>query len=160
MKKLLLVRHAKASHDINYSDFERPLKHSGINDAILMAERLNSESIKPQLLVTSSSLRTLATADIFAEHLALARPKEDIRIYEAGQQTLLDIINEFPDELDFIGLVGHNPGISQLLDYYTNESRDVSPGTIALITFEVNEWKQISYDSGRLIWFSSPKHDR
>ncbi|MGZ3927709.1 MAG: SixA phosphatase family protein, partial [Mucilaginibacter sp.] len=147
MKKLLLVRHAKASHDINYSDFERPLKHSGINDAILMAERLNSESIKPQLLVTSSSLRTLATADIFAEHLALARPKEDIRIYEAGQQTLLDIINEFPDELDFIGLVGHNPGISQLLDYYTNESRDVSPGTIALITFEVNEWKQISYDS-------------
>jgi phosphohistidine phosphatase len=157
MKKLLLIRHAKAVHDTSYSDFERPLKHSGHHDAIMMAERLNSESIIPQHLITSPSLRTLATADIFAEHLELGKPAEDVRIYDAGRQTLLDIVNGFPDNRSFVGLVGHNPGISQLLDYLTDESGDLSPGAVALITFEVNEWKLISFNSGKLAWFSSPK---
>ena len=157
MKKLLLIRHAKAVHDTSYNDFERPLKHSGSQDAIMMAERLNSESIVPQLLVTSPSLRTLATADIFAEHLELGKPAEDVRIYDAGQQTLLNIINGFPNNHSFVGLIGHNPGISQLLDYFTDESRNLSPGAVALITFEVNEWKLISFNSGKLAWFSSPK---
>src|SRR6201992_1964938 len=159
MKKLLLVRHAKAVHDADYSDFERPLKHSGTRDAITMTDRLSRESDVPQRLVTSPSLRTLATADIFAEHLGLRKPAEDVRIYDASRQALLDIVNQFPDEQSFIGLVGHNPGISQLLDYYTGESREVSPGGVALITFDVNEWKLISRDTGKLSWFSSPKDD-
>jgi phosphohistidine phosphatase len=160
MKKLLLVRHAKAVHDADFSDFERPLKHSGTKDAITMTERLGRESIIPQLLVTSPSLRTLATADIFAEHLGLPKPAEDERIYDASRQILLDIINQFPDDHNFIGLVGHNPGISQLLDYFTGESRDVSPGAVALITFQVDEWEVVSRDAGKLTWFSSPKDEK
>lgn len=159
MKKLLLVRHAKAVHDTDYSDFERPLKHSGTRDAITMTDRLSKASVVPQMLVTSPSLRTLATADILAEHLGLRKPAQDERIYDAGRQTLLDIINEFPDEQSFIGLVGHNPGISQLLDYYAGDSRDVSPGAVALITFEVDSWKMLSRDTGKLSWFSSPKDE-
>jgi phosphohistidine phosphatase len=157
MKKLLLIRHAKAVHDMSYKDFERPLKHSGVQDAILMAERLNTESIIPQQLITSPSIRTLATADIFTEHLELPKAKENTKIYDASQQTLLNIINQFSEDYNFIGLVGHNPGISQLLDYYTGDSREVSPGAIALITFEIDKWKEISHDLGRLAWFSSPK---
>jgi phosphohistidine phosphatase len=157
MKKLLLVRHAKAVHDTAYSDFERPLKHSGRQDAITMAERIHSESIIPQLIVTSPSLRTAATADIITEHLALPKSREDAKIYDAGQQTLLDIVAGFPEEHNFIGLVGHNPGINQLLEYYTGDSREMSPGSAAMIIFEVDQWQMISYDTGKLVWFSSPK---
>jgi phosphohistidine phosphatase len=157
MKKLLVVRHAKAVHDTSYSDFERPLKHSGMRDATLMAERIESASVVPQLLVTSPALRTLATANIFSEHLKLRKPREDERIYEAGQHTLLDVIQQFPDEYDAIGLVGHNPGIAQMVHYFTGELRDVSPGTAILITFDLDEWRLISHDTGRLVWFSSPK---
>jgi phosphohistidine phosphatase len=157
MKKLLLVRHAKAVHDISYKDFERPLKNSGIQDAILMSERLNSESISPQFLITSPSIRTQATADIIAEHLELPKPKENAKIYDASQKALSIIINELPDDYNFIGLVGHNPGINQLLGYYTGDSREISPGAIALITFEIDKWEEISHDSGKLVWFSSPK---
>jgi len=157
MKKLLLVRHAKAVHDADYSDFERPLKHSGITDAIAMADRLSKESAIPELLVTSPSLRTLATADIFAEHFGLRKPAEDGRIYDASRQTLLDIVAQFGDDANFVGLVGHNPGISQVLDYFTGESRDVSPGAVALVIFEVDQWQLISRDTGKLAWYSSPK---
>jgi phosphohistidine phosphatase len=157
MKKLLLIRHAKAVHDTSYSDFERPLKHSGTRDAMMMAERMERESIKPQLLITSPSLRTAATADIFSEHLELPKPKEDGRIYDAARETLLNVIDGFPEGHDFVALVGHNPGISEVLNYFTQEFREVSPGAAALITFEVDEWKHLSRHTGRLTWFSSPK---
>ena len=152
-----MIRHAKAVHNTDYTDFERPLKHSGTEDTTLMAQRLITESIIPQLLVTSPALRTLATADILAEHLELPRPSEDAKIYDADRQTLLGIVNQFSNNHNFIGLVGHNPAISQLLNYLTYESRELSPGAIALITFEVDEWRLISINMGRLTWISSPK---
>jgi phosphohistidine phosphatase len=157
MKKLLLVRHAKAVHDNSYSDFERPLKHKGIEDATAMAERLKSHSIIPQILVTSPSTRTEATANILSEHLSLPQSLQDEAIYEAGERTLINIINAFDNQYDFVGLVGHNPGISQLLYYFTGDSREVSPGTVALIEFGFDKWKLLSGDTGKLNWFSSPK---
>jgi phosphohistidine phosphatase len=157
MKKLLLIRHAKAVHDTSYEDFERPLKHSGIKDAEMMAEKVKKEDCIPQILITSPSIRTQATTDIFSEFLSLPKAKEDQRIYEASRITLLDIINGFPDEYKFIGLVGHNPGLSQILNYLTGETPDLTPGSVALIKFEVDEWPLISRDTGEMQWFSSPK---
>lgn len=159
MKKLLLVRHAKAVHDDSYGDFERPLKHSGMRDATIMAERIESAGEIPQILITSPSLRTLATANILSEHLSLHKPLEDPRIYDASQQSLLYVINEFPDNHDFIGLVGHNPGIAQLVHYFTGEIREVSPGAVILIRFEFESWKELTFDSGHVEWFSSPKEE-
>ena len=160
MKKLLLVRHAKAVHDDSYGDFERPLKHSGMRDATIMAERIESAGAVPQMLITSPSIRTLATADILSEHLSLRKPSEDKRIYDASQQSLLYVINELPDNQNFIGLVGHNPGIAQLVHYFTGEIRDVSPGAAILIRFDSDSWQELTYDSGKLVWFSSPKDDQ
>jgi phosphohistidine phosphatase len=88
----------------------------------------------------------------------LPKAAEDVRIYDASQQTLLDIVNQFPDDRNFIGLVGHNPGIGQLLNYFTDDDREMSPGAAAVITFDVDEWKLISYNTGKVIWFSSPKY--
>ncbi|MBS1504079.1 MAG: histidine phosphatase family protein [Bacteroidetes bacterium] len=159
MKRLLLIRHAKAVHDLGYDDFERPLKHSGIHDAELMAGRVKNEGHIPQILVTSPSLRTQATADIFAEFLSLPKPRESQKIYEASRANLLDVINEFPSEYDFIGLVGHNPGLAQLVDYFTGETPDLTPGSVALITFDTDEWLMLSRNTGGLKWFSSPKEE-
>jgi phosphohistidine phosphatase len=157
MKKLLLIRHAKAVHETSYSDFERPLKHSGQKDAETMAKRLKKESIIPQLLITSPALRAKNTATIFSEQLSLSKPKEDKQIYEAGERDLLHIINELPDEHEFIGLAGHNPGIAQIIHYLTGHMVDVPTCAVALIEFEFDKWKLLSEDTGKLTWFSSPK---
>lgn len=157
MKKLLLVRHAKASHDTGYSDFERPLKTIGIQDAEMMADRLHAGKSIPQVLVTSPSLRTLTTANIFAEHLSLPEPTPIANIYEAGTKTLLNIINELPDKYEFIGLVGHNPAVSDILNYLTGQVNDMPPGAFAVLEFEFDSWKMVSEFTGKLTWFSTPK---
>ena len=74
MKKLLLIRHAKAEKDITVKDIDRPLKYIGIQDATFMAERLKERSLIPQILITSPALRTKTTAEIFADHLLLPDP--------------------------------------------------------------------------------------
>jgi phosphohistidine phosphatase len=157
MKKLLLVRHAKAVHDNAFKDFERPLTERGIKDAELMAERLLKEKIVPQKLITSSALRTLATADIFSQFLSLSKPKEDNRIYEASRITLLDVINGFDDKHDFIGVVGHNPTIEDITRYLTKIPVGFPTCGIALIEFAFDNWEMISGGTGMLKWHSSPR---
>jgi phosphohistidine phosphatase len=159
MKKLLLIRHAKAVHDLSYMDFERPLKPSGIKDAQFMAERLIRHDFKPQILVTSPALRTLATAEIFTEYLSLPKAKEDKKIYDASRLSLLDVINNFDDKYDFIALVGHNPSIEQITHYLTGQSVAFPTCAIGLIEFEFDNWSLVSSGTGTLKWHDSPKED-
>jgi phosphohistidine phosphatase len=157
MKKLLLIRHAKATHESGYADFDRPLKQSGMQDALLMADVLKDRSIVPEIVVTSPALRTLTTAQIFTEHLQLPPSQTDIKIYDASERTLVNVINNLPNEHGYIGLVGHNPGISQLLQYLTGQLRDMPTCAIALISFDNDDWRSISSEDGHLSFYDSPK---
>jgi phosphohistidine phosphatase len=157
MKKLLLIRHAKAEKETSVKDINRPLKYIGIQDARFMAERVKEKSLVPQFIITSPALRTKTTAEIFADHLLLPDPEINKAIYEASQQTLLRVINQLPNQYNFIALVGHNPGMSQILYYLTGESREVHTSTVALIEFEIDDWKAVSGDTGQLAYYSSPK---
>jgi len=156
MKKLLLIRHAKAEKDTGIKDIDRPLKYTGIQDARFMADRLKDSSVVPQYIITSPSLRTRTTADIFADQLGLPDPVIDRAIYEASQNTLLDVINKLPNKYDFVALVGHNPGIAYILQYLTRQIKDVHTSTVAVIEFDTKDWAHVSGDTGKLAYFSGP----
>ncbi|HZY36290.1 MAG TPA: histidine phosphatase family protein [Mucilaginibacter sp.] len=157
MKKLLLIRHAKAEKDTGGKDIDRPLKYPGIQDARFMADRIKEEGIIPQLIVTSPAMRTKTTAEIFADAFRLPDPTNEKSIYEASQQTWLKVINRLPDQYNFVAIVGHNPGVADILYYLTGESREVHTSTTALIEFDIDSWATISGDTGKLSYYSSPK---
>jgi phosphohistidine phosphatase len=157
MKKLLLIRHAKAEKDTGGKDVDRPLKYPGIQDARFMADLIKEKGIAPQFIVTSPAMRTKTTAEIFADAFNLPDPTSEKSIYEASQQTLLKVINRLPDHYQFVALVGHNPGIADILYYLTGESREVHTSTTALIEFDMDSWAVISGNTGKLTYYSSPK---
>jgi phosphohistidine phosphatase len=157
MKKLLLIRHAKATHETGYVDFERPLQERGLQDAAIMAGRLKEKNIIPQILVSSPALRTLATANVFSQHLAIPQPQTNRAIYEATTTELVKVINALPNDHDFIGLVGHNPGTSDLLYYLTGQIHDVPTCAMMLIEFDTDSWMEIIEDSGNLVFYDYPK---
>lgn len=159
MKKLLLIRHAKATHESGYIDFERPLKPSGLRDAAIMSGRLKDHNIIPQILVASPALRTLATADVIAEHLGLAKPEEIKAIYDARTDELMDVIGNLDDQYDFIGLVGHNPAIGQVLYDLSGQTKDVPPGAVGLIEFDIESWTGVRPHTGKLSFYDSPKDE-
>jgi phosphohistidine phosphatase len=157
MKKLLLVRHAKAEKDTTAKDIDRPLKYIGIQDAAFMADRVKEQGFVPQTIVTSPALRTKTTAEIFADHLQLSNPTTNKNIYEADTRDLLQVINQLPDDYSFIALVGHNPGIAQILYYLTGQAKEVHTSTVAVIEFDTNDWASVRGDTGTLVYYSSPK---
>jgi phosphohistidine phosphatase len=157
MKQLLLIRHAKAEKDSAGKDFDRPLKYPGIQDARFMADRIKEQSIIPQLIITSPALRTKTTAEIFADTFHLPDPTTKKAIYEASRETWLKVINGLPSEYDTIALVGHNPGVAEILRYLTGEGREVHTSTVALVEFDIDQWSLVTGDMGKLVYYSSPK---
>lgn len=161
MKQLFIIRHAKSDWgDFNLKDFDRPLNHRGYKNAPEMVERLVLKSIKPDVIVSSPALRALTTAKYFASgwKMNAEQLKLNPSIYEAGTQTLLKIINGFDDQFDKIALFGHNPGLTNLLNYLTGEYIANMPTcSIAIIEFPFDEWKLISGNTGKLVMFDYPK---
>lgn len=156
MKKLLLIRHAQATHEGGYTDFERPLTPKGIREATTMAGRINAKGITPQLLVSSPALRTMGTADIFTEHLSIHQPHINKDIYDASTQTLLEVISRFDDSNEFIALVGHNPGISEILYYLTGSPQQMDTSGVALIELNIDTWAEVTENSGKLEFYDAP----
>jgi phosphohistidine phosphatase len=157
MKRLLLIRHAKATHETGFIDFERPLQESGLHDAAIMAARLKEHNLIPQILVASPALRTVSTANVFSQHLAIPNPQTNRAIYEATQSELVKVVNALPDSYDFIGLVGHNPGMSDLIYYLTRQLQDVPTCAMMMIEFDTDSWMEIIEDSGKLVYYDFPK---
>ncbi|HEX5137220.1 MAG TPA: histidine phosphatase family protein [Planctomycetota bacterium] len=117
-RDLLLLRHAKASRSPGVaSDFERPLTRRGRRDAPRIARWMKTHDLVPDCVIASPSLRTRETAELVIDELEL--PDEvmrwDERAYDADVTTLLHVIAEAPADARRILLVGHNPGIEDLV---------------------------------------------
>ncbi len=158
MKTVIFVRHGKAgwSHP-ELDDMDRPLRHSGKKDSIRMAELFADLDIQVDGLISSPALRSLTTAEIFADRLVL-RVETDERLYNGTDSDLLDVIQEAEEACSNILLVGHNPGLSDLLrDLLDRECEDLSAASVAVVDFDVEEWGDIHSGSGSLEYLLSPE---
>lgn len=148
MKTLILVRHAKSSwNDPVLRDFDRPLNERGKQDAPLMAKRLAARGIRPQRVLSSPALRTVSTAEVFANQLSIPTSLIHLeqQIYQSDHPQLLRLLNQQDDKVDVIMLVGHNPGLTDLFNSLNaNASIDNIPTCcVAQLTFPVDSWAEL-----------------
>lgn len=159
MKTLYLLRHAKSSwKDASLADFERPLKGRGREAAERMGRFLASKKVNISALISSPSVRTRETVEILLRHSRLqVEPLFDQRIYEASLATLAQVVSEIPAENKSAMLVGHNPGMEELLAFLTHESRHMPTCALARISLDGVSWKEVDRGTGKLEWFVVPK---
>lgn len=147
MKNLCLLRHAKSSWKLrSLDDFDRPLNNRGIRDAPFMGEILLKKNIFPELIISSPALRAITTAKIIAEKLKypVSNIKKDKNIYEASALDLLSVIKQTNNKLKFLILVGHNPGITYLINLISDTRLDNLPTAgIVCLKKEVDSWEEI-----------------
>ncbi|MGK7891144.1 MAG: histidine phosphatase family protein [Leptolyngbyaceae cyanobacterium] len=164
MKTLFLLRHAKSSWaDVSLADRDRPLNPRGQRDAPRMAQWLAQQALQPTCIVTSPAARTTATAQIMAAGLGLspADISPNAQIYEATPDDLVQVIRGF-DSLEqpshHILLVGHNPGMTALLNRIDGVTIDNVPTCgLATVQFAVETWGAIAIHSATLVSFQYPK---
>ncbi len=161
-KTLFLVRHAKSGwKDSGMPDFDRPLNERGLRNAPMMGKVLHARGIRPELWVSSPAKRAYSTATLIAE--AMDIPVADIekvsRLYEASVQDWLDTLCALDNRQHSAILFGHNPGITDFSNYLSNGAISHFPTCgIAEITFDTDNWQEISKDSGTLRSFDFPKN--
>ena len=160
MKKLILVRHAKASYKNTFlKDYERPLKKSGIEDIKQIGQYLKLKQHTPDYILTSGAQRTLESAK-FLSHLLFNKPismYENRMIYEADVNQMIEIIKSLDNQYKAVMIVGHNPTMTFLNNRISNSNIDYVPtsGT-TIMEFKIQKWKDLKIP-GELIEFIYPK---
>ncbi len=162
MKTLTLVRHAKSSwNHPGLADFKRPLNKRGERDAPRMGSRLAAQHIRPQIIVSSPAVRALTTAEVVASALGFL-PAEiitDDRIFHAYSDQLLDVIRDFDASLHHVMLVGHNPGLTDLVEQLAQAGiLNIPTCGIVLLGFSVDRWQDVSDGAGEMLLFDYPKN--
>ena len=100
MKRMYFIRHAEAQSG-NGSDFERALSHAGELCAIRLGEKLRSLGLASNLIITSSAMRALRTAQIIANALDVTKRVVPLReLYDASLWDLAKFVRSL-DEIRF-----------------------------------------------------------
>ncbi|HEV2835292.1 MAG TPA: histidine phosphatase family protein [Pyrinomonadaceae bacterium] len=159
MRTLYLLRHAKSSwKDASLADFDRPLKGRGREAAEMMGRFLATKKTGISALISSPSVRTRQTVEILLRHALLAvEPEFDRRIYEASLSALVQVAREIPTDVQAAMLVGHNPGMEELLAFLTHENMHMPTCALAKIGIDGANWSEIGRGAGKLEWFVTPK---
>ena len=168
MKTLTLLRHAKSDwSDRVTRDFDRPLNDKGKRAAALMGRHLRTLSPDVDQVVASPAVRVMETLEEvqrgYGQTLA---PLWDRRIYLASAVTLLDVVRELPEAAREALLVGHNPGLEDLVLWLVpvtagalrDAVEDKYPtASVVRMTFAVDRWSDIAPGGAMLERFVRPR---
>lgn len=118
-RELLLLRHAKASRNAAEAatDFDRPLTRRGRRDAPRIARWMKAHDLVPDCVIGSPARRARETAELVLDELGLAADdaRWDERVYDADVPALLQMLLGCPSGARRVLVVGHNPGLEELV---------------------------------------------
>ncbi|CAN5561594.1 histidine phosphatase family protein [soil metagenome] len=159
MKTLLLLRHAKSSwKDSSLPDFERPLNDRGRKAAELLGKLIAKQNISIDLVISSPAVRARQTIDLVLR--AARRSPElrfDQRVYEASPSCLLEITSQIEDDRQCVLLVGHNPGMEELLALLVGVEQHMPTASLAKVSLSTKKWDKILTENGVLESFVKAK---
>jgi len=157
LKLLSILRHAKSSwKDSSLEDHERPLNERGIRAAPRMGELIREQGLVPDTILSSTARRAQDTA--LAVAAAAGFPGEvrfTPRFYLASPETYLEALRELPDTTGHVMVVGHNPGLEELLAVVVGAPHAMPTAALAVVELPIESWRDLGpppLGSLRSIW--------
>ena len=161
MKKIYFIRHAKSSwKNETIDDFERPLNSRGKRDVVFMGKRLKMFDVKPDLIYTSPAKRAEKTTKEIAREIDCDKKKIKIvdSLYESSYESYLELIHSTDDKHTSIFIIAHNPTITEVGERLSGAILSNIPTcAIVCISFDVESFKEITEESGHILFFDYPK---
>lgn len=168
MTLLTIVRHAKSSWgDSGLADFDRPLNNRGRDAARRVGEELKKRGFRFDLVIASPARRVRETLDRMEKGYGEQLPVEfDDQVYGASEQALFDLVRRIPERAHAPMLIGHNPGLQELLLALTSDDNGglrarvkakFPTAAVALIDFPVPRWDEVGVGSGSIRELILPK---
>jgi phosphohistidine phosphatase len=165
MKVLGLLRHAKADwDDAGARDIDRGLSERGRRGAALIGRHIAEQGVRWEQVIASPAERVRRTID--ASGLPL-EPHFDERAYLGEPATLIDLLRIVPGDPSSVLLVGHNPGLHEVLFWLLDpddesaliaQASDKFPtAAFALLELKIADWADLAPGCGKLIRFTRPR---
>lgn len=145
MKTLLLLRHAKSSRsDPTLPDFDRPLNGRGKRAAPRMGELLQQEGLVPSRLVSSPAVRARDTAKRVARRCGYGKAIElQPELYHATAESICRVLRELWNDPARVLLVGHNPGLEELIEQLTGSPVRFPTAALAQVSLPIASWEEL-----------------
>lgn len=142
------------------ADVDRPLKKDRVEDALNMAQKLQSLKLSPDLIICSHAKRTRQTAKYFCEGLGYSY--KDVvfneNVYESSAARILNEIHKVAENIKTLIIIGHNPSLSDLANKLcTGADIDLPTTGVAWLCTSADTWDAISARNTSLVYFLSPK---
>ncbi len=168
MTILTIMRHAKSDwSDSQLDDFDRPLNDRGRKAAKRIGREFRNRRIRFDQVIASPALRVRETLDELAEGYGETRKvRFEQRIYESSASALLDLVRSIPNAVHAPLLVGHNPGLHELVLTLTTDDDDslrrrvmakFPTAAAAVIELPAVRWGEVAPDSGRIVELILPR---
>jgi phosphohistidine phosphatase len=168
MKRLTVLRHAKSSWDeAHLDDHNRPLNDRGWKAARRMGREMKRRGMRFDLVLASTAARVRETIDGVQEKFEVDAPIQfEPAIYLATEDTLLAIVRGLPENARSPMIVGHNPGLEQLLIGLSHDDarglrRRIAgkfpTGALAVVELPAKKWADVAPESGEIVELIVPK---
>ncbi|MFC7260844.1 SixA phosphatase family protein [Streptomyces lutosisoli] len=167
LRRLVILRHAKSAWPTGVPDHERPLAPRGRRDAPAAGRALAEADCLPDLALCSTAVRARQTWELAAEQWGTPPPvRFDERLYGADVPELLEAVREVPDQVLTLLLIGHNPGVEELvlelagdgLDDALDEVRTKFPtSAVAILAWHGNSWQELAPGTALLTDVTVPR---
>lgn len=165
-RELFVLRHGKSEWDSDApTDFERPLAKRGKRDCRTMSAWCAQQGLLPDVILSSPAERAADTARRFGRGLGL--DEDDIafdeRLYLAGLDTLLEVLGGLDGDFRQVVVVGHNPGLDDLVRHLHGRTPPLSRSgklmtTAAVAWFRMpDDWHGLRRGAGELVELVRPK---
>jgi phosphohistidine phosphatase len=146
VKLLSILRHAKSSwKDDALDDHDRPLNKRGTRDAPRMGRLIGAEGLVPDAILCSTARRARDTAMLMAE--AAGFPDEvhfTNHLYLAAPSEYLDELRALSEPTPHAMVIGHNPGLEDLLEVLVGESHTLPTAALAVVELPIVAWRDIA----------------
>ncbi|SEF91414.1 phosphohistidine phosphatase [Saccharopolyspora kobensis] len=156
-RELVLIRHAKSAWPDDADDFDRPLAERGRRDAPALGRWLRKHAAAVELVLCSPATRARQTWELAAPEIP-AEPvvTHDDRIYVASARELLLVVHEIPKTVMTAAVIGHNPGLEDLVSLLTGEPAVLKTAAVAVLSTP-SPWSAIGENSATAVEFAKPR---
>lgn len=162
MKQLLILRHGKAEPSHPEGDYFRHLTEEGRQDVDRVAELAQLQGLRPDVFLASAAARTTETARHFAARYGLADRVDTVpTLYNATPGQLLSAIYTVDDVHSTLVVVGHNPGVSELVALLAPPQQVVAElptSGLAVLHWKTGHWAGIRPRSADGVEVILPAH--
>ena len=168
LRHIVVIRHAKSSwDDPSVADHDRPLSKRGRDSLSRLCDHIEDLELRPDLVMCSSSRRTRETLDGIRSALGRkVRVELDSALYGASAELLVTELRRVDDHVATVFLIGHNPGVVDLVDLLAADATtggaaiDAFPTAAVAVLSVAGPWSALQPACALLESFWTPRHPR